>query len=956
MLRAGYKVHLAVGELFNNLLLPRGLSSLTTGLKLNATVNVNQLAELTGDIEEIIRKNRIDIIHLHPFNSFIPGFLAAERMQIPAVLTLHGPTSLSGYSGPMYEFLLKSVILPNVSLTICISEEIRALAEPYLADSQIKVIPNGVDFSMRQMLSQGASVPDKRWCVVSRLDSFKIKGIFDFVIKAKKAGIPGVLIVGDGAAKEKLEEQLNATGLNGFVEFYGMSGRVKSIIMQHAGVAGMGRVVLEGIAARKSVALVGYDGLKGIVDQEMLNNAGQANFSGRNLSTISADDFAEQLAHRADFDKELDEILLSASKNYDQNIIWQDFFNSLQKIEAVGKNILSEAFKAMQASQLEEQSPFLQSGALIDSLENIVYSPRYYSSYVNLSFEKYRKMLDGLPGERMNEEVPQPGIGQEKISTTGVVAEEEKNSQVKRLILDLEGVISDLKTETFALHQLMHEKERLEKSLNTEVMRRDKRIGTLEERINVFSKEVSDLNKKLESAATDLSAKDARINSLLQSKSWKVTSPLRIFAELLKKRNVISYGVLRNIFFALPAPIRKLLESPASTYSSYARRKILLASPAIKDSNDLTWEEFSRTVLSRRHAYRGVFIQEVVIDWNVPLYQRPQHMAAAMAKLGYLVIYRTDNWANDHVEGFREVEPNVWLTNKSQVESIENAYRSVYSTAYAHTPEQLLKNSVRGDLLYEYIDHIDPEISGEDENIKRLLALKSFAFSGGARYIVASAKKLYEEAREHMGDDRVIFVPNGVDTAHYRNPIHLQYELPESLTEFRKRYGRIVGYFGALAPWLWYEEIEKIVSSQPDIGFVFIGPDYYGGAGRLPRAANVLYLGAIEYKVLPAYAHSFDVCFIPFKPGEIARTTSPLKLFEYFALEKPVVVTSEMLECIQYSEVLSGDSAESLSDAIHRAMKLKDDASYKEKLAKLADENDWRMRAAALVDGLERGR
>lgn len=954
LLREGYKVHLAVGELFSNLLLPRGLSSITTGLKLNSSINISELGGLIKDIDEIIRINNIDIIHLHPFNSFVPGFLAAERAQIPVVLTLHGPASLSGYSGPLYEFLLKSVILPKASLTVCISEEVRSLAEPYLNDDKLKVIPNGVDFSVRQILSEGTIATDQRWCVVSRLDALKIKGIYDFIVKAKEAGIPGALIVGDGPAKAELEQQLNASGLAGFFEFYGPSGRVKSIMLQHAGVAGMGRVVLEGIAARKTVALVGYDGLKGVIDQDIFNKASWANFSGRNLKNVSASDFEIQLRYRQNADKELDEILANARKIYDQNVVWQDFSKSLQRVNGVGKNILSEAWKAIQATQPEESVPIYNSNAIVDNLENVVHSQRYYSDSTYLSFEKSKKKLAEFQGGHVSKEILQLDNNQEKDSPSESEAGVQENSQVKKLIVDLEGVISDLKMETFALHKLMAEKENLERNLSADVMRRDKRIQMLEGRIATFTDEVFDLNKRLESAVKNLDEKDNHINSLLQSQSWKITRPLRICAEIFQKRGVIFYEIMKRIFFALPEPVRKLLEAPASKYSAYARRRILLASPQVGDSNDITWDEFSQTVLSRRHAYRGIFVQEVVIDWNVPLYQRPQHMAVAMAKMGYLVIYRTDNWTNDRVEGFRLVEKNVWVSNRPEVDSIEDAIRSVYSTAYSNSSERLIKNGARGKLIYEYIDHIDPEISGNDENIKRLLSLKNFAFSGGASYIVASAEKLYKEAVENVGQDKVILVPNGVDTAHYRNQTHLEHELPEALVQFRGKYKNIVGYFGALAPWLWYEEIEKIVSSQPNIGFVFIGPDYYGGAERLPIGANVLYLGAIDYKVLPAYARTFDVCFIPFKPGEIARTTSPLKLFEYFALEKPVVVTSEMMECVQYPEVLSGDSAASLSEAIHRAIELKDNDSYKAKLARLADENDWSMRAASLIDGLER--
>jgi len=364
-------------------------------------------------------------------------------------------------------------------------------------------------------------------------------------------------------------------------------------------------------------------------------------------------------------------------------------------------------------------------------------------------------------------------------------------------------------------------------------------------------------------------------------------------------------------------------------------------------SKDLTWEQFNFHILSKREFYKGIFVQELVIDWDVPLYQRPQHIAAAFGRLGYLVIYLTDNWSGDNVDGFRQVSQNVWLTNQiDKVSGIENVVRSLYSTAYANTPERLMANGRRGTIIYEYIDHIDPKISG-DEGVARLINLQKWAFSGGADYVVASANILATEAINEVGECKVILAQNGVDTRHYRNPVHNSTQLPQNLIDFKNKYTKIVGYFGALAPWLWYDVIAELTKLRPDVGFVYIGPDYYGGSEKLPVAENVLYLGTVNYQVLPAYARQFDVCFIPFEPGEIARTTSPLKLFEYFALEKPVVVTSEMLECVAFDEVFSGGSALELSQAIDQAFSIAHDLDYKRRLATLADQNDWDQRARA---------
>jgi glycosyltransferase involved in cell wall biosynthesis len=424
------------------------------------------------------------------------------------------------------------------------------------------------------------------------------------------------------------------------------------------------------------------------------------------------------------------------------------------------------------------------------------------------------------------------------------------------------------------------------------------------------------------------------------------------FAAYILRANILSpkgklYRILRFVFFKLPYGVREKIKRPVDVLVAQIGDNHLKKKDLAKNSNplDISWSEFDGNILSNRHNFKGVFIQELVIDWNVPLYQRPQHIASALGKLGYLVIYRTDNWAGDDVEGFREVAKNVWITNNRNVDRIPSVVRSIYSTAYANSPKSIEEGGQRGVLIYEYIDHIHPEISGEAENIKRLADIKKYAFTGGADFIVASAKNLYQEAVQAVGEEKVILIPNGVDTNHYRNSMSHQIELPKKFLEFGQRFRVIVGYFGALAPWLWYECIKELAITRADIGFIFIGPDYFGGAEKLPKQSNVLRLDAVNYKILPLYAREFDVCFIPFKPGEIAKSTSPLKLFEYFAMEKPVVVTADMNECIVYEEVFKGGSAVELSTAIDEAIKVKDQRYYKERLRNLADENDWLQRA-----------
>ena len=486
-------------------------------------------------------------------------------------------------------------------------------------------------------------------------------------------------------------------------------------------------------------------------------------------------------------------------------------------------------------------------------------------------------------------------------------------------------------------------------SLNQEVVTRDGQIASLNQEVVTRDGQIASLNLEVVTRDGQIASLNKDLYMIKQSTSWRVTSPFRVAKNLIKAPKRTAYQVLRSFFWRLPASLRQRLHGPRHAFVRFVRglQKVPTPSKGNVSRLDMSWPEFNKEILSKREKYKGIFVQELVIDWNVPLYQRPQHIAAALGRLGYLVIYRTDNWAGDNVDGFREVSENVWITNRYEVDEIHDIVRSFYSTAYAHTPELLLKNGKRGTLIYEYIDHIDPEISGDRENVRRLVNLQKFAFEGGAEFIVASAKKLYDEAVSAVGKDKVLLVPNGVDTVHYRNPAHRRTVLPDSLLEFKAKHQNIVGYFGALAPWLWYECIQELAAARPELGFVFIGPDYYGGAEKLPRLSNIIYLGTIDYKILPAYALQFDICFIPFKPGDIAKTTSPLKLFEYFALEKPVVVTADMNECTAFPEVFRGSSASELSEALDAALQVLDHEPFKVRLRELADQNDWTQRALA---------
>jgi hypothetical protein len=363
---------------------------------------------------------------------------------------------------------------------------------------------------------------------------------------------------------------------------------------------------------------------------------------------------------------------------------------------------------------------------------------------------------------------------------------------------------------------------------------------------------------------------------------------------------------------------------------------------------------FKKNVINK---YENIFITLPSIPWDCTLYQRPQHIANAFASLGFLSIYIT-TYASDNLDvNFKQISNNLWLVNDSQyILTIKGAYYSTYSTSwnlhFRRTYDTIHKHN--GFLVYEYIDHIDEKISGNKEVTEIQLKNKYFAFSNYSDLIIASADSLYDEVKLESNSE-LLMVKNGVSVNDYLSKKYNYHNLPRTFVNFRKKNKIICGYYGAIAPWLDYDIIKSIVNLRKDIGFVFIGPDYLNCLQFLPiNCENFYYVGEIPYKILPFYAFTFDICFIPFAEGDIAKTTSPLKLYEYFALQKPVIVSKYMNECIKYKEVLSYNSINEFSNMIDKAITLINNTTFKERLLCLAYDNDWNKKAYEFSEKLKK--
>jgi glycosyltransferase involved in cell wall biosynthesis len=154
--------------------------------------------------------------------------------------------------------------------------------------------------------------------------------------------------------------------------------------------------------------------------------------------------------------------------------------------------------------------------------------------------------------------------------------------------------------------------------------------------------------------------------------------------------------------------------------------------------------------------------------------------------------------------------------------------------------------------------------------------------------IFVTAERLEERLRIIAPGHAAVRVPNGVDFDWFQERA-ARGGFPPDIRETRHP---VAGYVGVLRDWFDFDLIGHLALTMPDVSFVMVGPlDFDFRNAHLRSIPNLRWIGRREYEEMPRYINAFDVCLIPFLAGKVSQTTNPVKVFEYFALGKPVVST-----------------------------------------------------------------
>ncbi|MBP7787165.1 MAG: glycosyltransferase, partial [Longilinea sp.] len=151
-----------------------------------------------------------------------------------------------------------------------------------------------------------------------------------------------------------------------------------------------------------------------------------------------------------------------------------------------------------------------------------------------------------------------------------------------------------------------------------------------------------------------------------------------------------------------------------------------------------------------------------------------------------------------------------------------------------------------------------------------------------------------------------------------------------------------VGYFGHLtSAWFDWDLIIQLAEKRTEWIIELIGP------GLPPRSIpdNIHLTGRLPHAELADHAAHWNVAIIPFQEGDLSRAVDPIKVYEYLALGKPVVVTG-MPHLSQMPYVYPAQSADEFEEMILEASGMTLDEQV---IARFLSENNWDQRIKVIL-------
>jgi len=266
----------------------------------------------------------------------------------------------------------------------------------------------------------------------------------------------------------------------------------------------------------------------------------------------------------------------------------------------------------------------------------------------------------------------------------------------------------------------------------------------------------------------------------------------------------------------------------------------------------------------------------------------------------------------------------------------------------------IYSNFLRITTIYDCVDfhdHIEPKQQQKIRDMENKL-IKS------VKYFFVNSKELFKIHSKTRFADAI--VPQGFSLNLFKNKI----KKINSISLLKKNKKPIIGFVGGINYRLDYDLLIKLAKRNKNWRFIFWGPIQKQDNDQLKNiqkkqdelfSLENVYTNKSLKKTIPSVIEYFDVCIIPYKKSYLFNLYSyPMKVFEYFYKQKPVI-SSEINELKTFPKNLISISCnyEEWEKSIKKSIKIKESQKNKKIKRQMAINNSWKKKVGAILDKIK---
>ena len=286
--------------------------------------SAGRLQEWISRGRDLIERERPQLIWSHHYD-LLPAWILSRVCRVPLLVTFHAPLRGAGATRHPLEAAGMAVALHRADYLSGVSPEVLERLSSLRIGADPLLLPNVIAGPSHTPATP--SIPPRRFVLLSRRQKLEHLRAAVTAFVTYSSHVNGAhLIVADGDRSYGEESRVsNSIGRvrralvqlgaswclsqgAGFipklrrVEFVGWTSRGREMIESSDAVMGMGRVVLEAVAAGRPAVVVGYEDAHGLLTKGRFEMFRRTNFSGRGIEPKTPRDVAKELMAMSEHD------------------------------------------------------------------------------------------------------------------------------------------------------------------------------------------------------------------------------------------------------------------------------------------------------------------------------------------------------------------------------------------------------------------------------------------------------------------------------------------------------------------------------------------------------------------------------------------------------------------------------------------------------------------------------